>query len=96
MATSSQKAKLLLRDEIDNYIINYRRFSGKEPGAIPITESEKSLITELVVEYQQSKPADESVYYEVSNNPEIDTLLVFKSCELYVHPEAVEIRNLVR
>ena len=52
MNTSSQKAKLELRDAIDAYILNYRRFSGKEPGAVPIDEKEKQLITELVAELQ--------------------------------------------
>lgn len=96
MPTSSQKAKLELRDSIDAYILNYHRFSGKKPGAIPINEAEKQLITELISELQQSKPADESVYYEVSNNPEIDTLLVFRGIELFIHSEAIKIRDSVR
>mgnify|MGYP006935532518 CR=1 FL=1 len=91
-----KKQKETLSEELDSYIRNYKRKSGFFPGAVPISDKEKVFITELIVKHQSQYPSDGAVYYEVSNNPEIDTILVWSGIELFIHEEAQKIRNSLK
>ncbi len=87
MESSSQKAKLELRDALSAYIIDYKRVTNFFPTAIQISERESCLIRELITEFMVETENCEKYYYEASNNPLEDTLLVFEGCDLVVDTE---------
>ncbi len=96
MSASSRKAKLELRDELDAYVINFMRKTDKTPTCIPISDAEFGLIRDLIAEHMSNNENCDKYYYECSNNPELDTLLVWQGCDLYTTPTAKEQRDSIK
>ena len=96
MTDSSKNKKELLSKELDDFIINYKRKTGFFPGAINISDKEASIIRDLIAEYMSKNTDSQSYFYECSNNPEIDTLLVFAGIDMVITENANEYRDFFK
>lgn len=99
MPHSSKSKKEKLNEILDQYIINYKRFTGKYPSILPVSDAEGLFIRGLIVAHMSKKENCDQYHYEVSNNPELDCILVWQSIEIcqFQHQEDVDrMRDAVR
>ncbi len=89
----TEMKKVLLSDELDDYIKLYKKVSGRNCKCLSISESENRLILMLIAEHQAQSPTDETVYYETNVDDSDAIILVWRNVDIVVSDEGAMIRK---
>lgn len=83
-----------LAEIIDSYRENYFRKVSKYPSAIPLSTHEWEQMVSIIRKYVTENSDQTTYYFEDGETEEV--ILVWRQADLYIHPNAAEIRKSIQ